>query len=377
MFALFKKSPSAAPADVTRDRAPPTLAAPEPAPEDSSAYPALLQRWMSLAGMQQRVIAALTREVTGTSDFVEAEADALSQRFQSLAVGSQQQMARADALTTLAVGVDVGNAIVSVDDIAAMLEQTLSEVVSKILHLSKDSMAMVYALDDLSSNVKRVEKCLAGINEINRVTSMLAMNARIEAERAGQAGMTFRVVADEVRVLSKSMQQLSTTMNGELQSIISSIAVGHETLKKVATVDMSGNIMVKERLDTLLPALVRRNGELRVLVAQSADVSSAISSDIDQMVTGIQFQDRTKQRLEHVVNTLGMLGDAINDTLTETASLAPELAAIAETDTDWVQNLLARCTMTDVQQRFNAHLNDDDAAIAAQASSGAGSIELF
>jgi len=348
---------------------------------ESPCHTALLQRWMSLAEMQQRVIQALSSEITRTSGFVETEADALSLRFQALAASAQQQTKRVDGLTNLAMGIDINGTTVTIDEVAGLLEHTLSDVVSKILLLSKDSMSMVFALDVLSDNVARVEKCLGGIDQINRVTNMLAMNARIEAGRAGNAGATFRVVADEVRQLSQSIQTLSVGMNTELKAIISGISQGHNTLKNVATVDMSENIMVKERLDILLPALVRRNGELKTIVADAVKESGRISSDVDGMVTGIQFQDRTKQRLEHVVDTLQVIGEAIAEIKLATAREVPELAGATTIDSDWVKALLSRYTMSEMRERFVTHLLGsepvDQPAADLDAPSESGSMELF
>jgi len=207
------------------------------------------------------------------------------------------------------------------------------------------------------------------------------MNARIEAGRAGNAGATFRVVADEVRQLSQSIQTLSVGMNTELKAIISGISQGHNTLKNVATVDMSENIMVKERLDILLPALVRRNGELKTIVADAVKESGRISSDVDGMVTGIQFQDRTKQRLEHVVDTLQVIGEAIAEIKLATAREVPELAGATTIDSDWVKALLSRYTMSEMRERFVTHLLGsepvDQPAADLDAPSESGSMELF
>ena len=141
--------------------------------------------------MQQRVIQALVAEVAQTSGFVETEADALSVSFQRLAVSAQQQTARVDSLTSLATGIEVEGKTVPIEEITALLEGTLGDVVEKILHLSKDSMSMVYALDELRTSVKRIEKCMEQLDRVNSTTNMLALNARIEAERAGASGSGF------------------------------------------------------------------------------------------------------------------------------------------------------------------------------------------
>lgn len=353
--------------------------------EDTAPPPhsALLQRWISLAEMQQRVIQALVSEITGTSSFVETEADALSGHFQRLAVSAQQQTDRVESLTNLATGIEIEGKIVPIAQIAGLLESTLSDVVEKILHLSKDSMSMVYALDELRANVQRVEKCMEKLNGVNSTTNMLALNARIEAERAGSAGLAFRIVADEVRELSKLTQGLAASMKSELKGLTDGIDHGHATLQRVANIDLSGDMLAKDRLKVLMEALVRRNSSLETIIADAVKEAGIISADVDGMVTGIQFQDRTRQRLEHVVDTLHVVDRALEEIKSSTTTSLPELVG-ATTDIEWVKKLLERFTMGEMRARFVAHLLDgerpDDLAVDMSgkiAPSSSGSAELF
>jgi methyl-accepting chemotaxis protein len=353
-------------------------------PEVPSEHAELLQRWISLAGMQQRVIEALVSEIASTSTFVETEAEALSGRFQRLASSAEQQTARVQSMIALANGIEVEGEQVSIESIAVLLEGTLTDVVTKILMLSKDSMAMVYALDGLNANVVQVDKCMVQLNRINKTTNMLALNARIEAERAGAAGMAFRVVAGEVQELSKSTESLSREMQVEIKSVTQGIADGQTTLKRVATVDMSENILAKERLELLLSALVNRGDNLSAIVADASREAAQISSDVDGMVTGIQFQDRTRQRLEHVIDTLHVIGQALEDIRGRTKAVVPELSSDAAADVEWVKSLLDKFTLSELRARFVAQLLDgqqpgetSSEAAAVDGPSENGSIELF
>ncbi len=343
----------------------------------------LLQRWMSLAAMQQRVIQALVAEIAQTSGFVETEADALSGRFQRLAVSAEQQTARVDSLTSLATGIDIEGKIIPIDEITGLLEGTLGDVVEKILYLSKDSMSMVYALDELKTNVERVEKCMAQLDGVNSTTNMLALNARIEAERAGTSGLAFRVVADEVRELSKVTQGLAASMRGELKGLTDGIVHGQATLQRVATIDLSDNILAKERLGVLMKGLNRRSASLGTIVADAVNEAAMISADVDGMVTGIQFQDRTRQRLEHVIDTLHVIDQALEEIKGSTAKTLPELAG-AVPDVEWVKKLLERFTMSEMRARFVAQLLDGERPAdlpandsGTNAPSSSGSMELF
>jgi methyl-accepting chemotaxis protein len=338
---------------------------------------------MALAEMQQRVLRTLAAEITRTSDFVENETDSLSHRFRRLAVSAQQQTARVDGLTELAMGIDVEGKTIRIDQVAELFEGTLSEVVAKILLLSKDSMSMVYAMDTLGASVQNVGKCNAGIDVINGTLNMLALNARIEGERAGHAGAAFRVVANEVYDLSKTTQTLATTMKTELQAMADGIITSHDTLKRVATIDLTDNILVKERLEVLLKALIQRNSTLQNVVADAVKESGAISADVEEMVTGIQFQDRTKQRLEHVVDTLQVIGHLLEEIKSSTTAEVPELASVSDSDTKWVKDLLSQYTMSDMRERFVAQILDGqpvewgDDTIAKGTPSSSGSMELF
>ena len=343
----------------------------------------LLQRWMSLAALQQRVIEALVVEIAQTSGFVETEAEALSGCFQRLSVSAEQQTERVSSLNNLASGIEVEGKIVPIAQIAGLLEGTIDDVVKKILLLSKDSLSMVSALDELKSNVQRVEKCMTQLDSVNNTTNMLALNARIEAERAGISGMAFRVVADEVRELSKVTQGLAASMKCELKGLTDGIAHGHSTLQRVASIDLSDNIQAKERLEVLMAALLRRSSSLETIVADAVKEAGLMSADVDGMVTGIQFQDRTRQRLEHVIDTLHVIDQAIEEIKCSTVGAVPDLADEAP-DVEWIKKLLERFTMSDMRARFVTQLLDGGgpADLAGGGSrnnalSTSGSIELF
>ncbi|WP_246739331.1 methyl-accepting chemotaxis protein [Bradyrhizobium aeschynomenes] len=366
--AAAAKLPSPEPSDV-------------PAPEGPQRQDELMRRWIAFADMQQRVIRTLVHEIQQTSAVVETEADNLSSRFQNLAICAGQQTERVESLSRLAIGIEVDGEAVAIDRIAVLLEETLSDVVEKILMLSKDAMSMVYALSELSANVDRVDSCMEELNKINRVTNMLALNARIEAERAGTAGAAFRVVAGEVRELSGATQRLSVDMATELKAVTEGIADGHATLQRVATIDLSQNLMAKDRLQVLMEALIRRSGNLTEVVADAMKEAEVISADVAGMVTGIQFQDRTRQRLEHVVDTLRVVDEALDELKTTTAETLDVPVAETPGDNEWVKTMLDRFTLGDMRSRFVAQILEGrqpaDHVDAVAAPSTTGTVELF
>ncbi|CAL75700.1 hypothetical protein with methyl accepting domain [Bradyrhizobium sp. ORS 278] len=294
---------------------------------------------------------------------------------------AEQQTQRVESLSKLAIGIEVDGEAVAIDRIAGLLEETLSDVVEKILLLSKDAMSMVYALSELNANVNRVDSCMEELNKINKVTNMLALNARIEAERAGAAGAAFRVVAGEVRELSGATQRLSVDMDAELKAVTEGIANGHATLQRVATIDMSQNLMAKDRLELLMNALIQRSGNLTEVVGEAMKEAEVISADVAGMITGIQFQDRTRQRLEHVVDTLRVVDEALDELKATTAESLDAPVVEDAGDNEWVKMMLDRFTLGEMRSRFVAQIlegkqpvDDGDSVVAPSTT---GTVELF
>lgn len=329
-------------------------------------------RWLSLATVQQRVIETLRAEIALASKYVEDHAIGLSERFQTLASSAMAQTKRADTLTAIANTVEIDGKAITLREIADLLDSALTDVVSTILDSVHHSMGTVYSLDDVENNLVVVEHCVGDIDKVTRQTNFLALNAAIEAERAGPAGAAFRVIAGEVRELSKSTKELAENIRTQIGSVVSGVRRGHAMMKDVATVDMSGNIAAKDRLNELINAMHQRDGRVAAIIDETARAASDISGNVVSIVTGMQFQDRTKQRLEHVMDALHVLGDGLVELQRETGALRPDAAADTTSQVAWLKGLLARCTLGEVRERFVASLLEGHAPAPPEAETAPG-----
>jgi len=102
------------------------------------------------------------------------------------------------------------------------------------------------------------------------------------------------------------------------------------------------------------------------------------------MVTGIQFQDRTRQRLEHVVDTLHVVDQALEELKEMTGAHLPATSGGSQMDVEWVKKLLDRFTLGELRARFVAQIIEGvsvsgpkEELEASSAPSSSGSIELF
>ncbi len=341
-----------------------------------------LDRWIGLSEIQRRTLSALCGEITIASDLVEESTEDLSGRFTNLAGNAQRQTESIFEIIQLAQQVEVDGESIRLTEFPQILESTLMDVVNKILFMSKQAVSMVYALDDVINHVIEVEACIDQIETINYQTNLLAMNAKIEAARAGDAGKGFGVVSEEVRELSRTIDRLSTDMREQVLAVTQGVRSGHAELKKVAAIDMSDQIVAKERLEKMMKGLVEQNNLFTSTLSDSAQVAEAITKDVSGLVTGTQFQDRTKQRLENVIGTISVLSDATDDLKAETRETVSDVNQDAVVDEEWLLSVVNRCTLGEMRERFvRRMLFDEEDAIPDEEDTGAaasgGDVELF
>ena len=119
---------------------------------------------------------------------------------------------------------DTKNNIQNSNDKLTIARSGILDMINKISHASEVEVELSNRLNTLSSDAEQVKSVLSVIADIAEQTNLLALNAAIEAARAGEHGRGFAVVADEVRQLAertqKSLSEINSTINLIVQSII-------------------------------------------------------------------------------------------------------------------------------------------------------------
>lgn len=345
----------------------------------------LLSRWIGFSELQRQTIAALHSELDRVSGLVEDSTLELSRRFRELAEGARFQAHRVEQIVGMARYVEIGQERVPMDEVVHGMQHMITEMISNIVQVSAKAMSMVYVLDDVQVDVADLEKSIADIDAINRQTNFLALNATIEASRAGEAGRTFAVVANEVRQLSRTTAALANRMRTRVLAVVNGVRHGHEILRGIADTDMSPQMLAKERVDRTMESLVTQTEHFQEVLESAATSSEEMSCTIGSMVTGMQFQDLTKQRLEHVADCLNFMSSGLDDLMAHTRSVLP-LGAEMAMPQEWMDQLLGRFKLSDMRQRFVRRLLLEGTALDEEgmlelsqepASGAGGDVELF
>jgi len=147
---------------------------------------------------------------------------------------------------------------------ASKVGQEINHVVNHVNELAREVQSISDIINGLKAESENIAVVLSVIGDIAEQTNLLALNAAIEAARAGEQGRGFAVVADEVRTLARKTQ----TSTIEIQEIISGLQKGTE---KAAAVMKQGIIRVSET--------VRVVDDIGVSVADIASVISEVNKN--------------------------------------------------------------------------------------------------
>ncbi len=179
-------------------------------------------------------------------------------------------------------------------------DSVLKFFIDHILQISKQSIEMVNVISDVGGHMSEIETLLSDVQGIADQTNLLALNAAIEAARAGEAGRGFAVVADEVRSLSKNSDKFSEEIRGVVNASKKNISQAQAMIEQMASKDMNVAITSKSNINNMMEEIAGMN---KVIAANVADVSALtgeIEISVGNAVRGLQFEDMSRQLVEYL-----------------------------------------------------------------------------
>ena len=183
-------------------------------------------------------------------------------------------------------------------DMSRFISEThelLQEFIELTVTTSHNSMRMVHAIDDVSKHMGKAFDLLEDVSGIANQTNLLALNAAIEAARAGEAGRGFAVVADEVRKLSQNSNRFSEQIGAVVQRAQQDIDGAKALMSGMASRDMNSTIEAKTRVDTMLDAIEQYNRRMDEKLGVLTGINSEIGQAVGTAVRSLQFEDVVTQ----------------------------------------------------------------------------------
>ncbi len=268
--------------------------------------------------------------INGSIEQLAGNANDLHAIASTIQQGTDQQYQRTDQVATAitqmsSASTEVANHAQEAASVASTVEQdaqggvsSMRQAIATINATSEQIASTADVVRHLEEDTKSVSTVLDVIKGIAEQTNLLALNAAIEAARAGEQGRGFAVVADEVRTLAQRTQESTAEINTIIENVqngsrnaVSAIEAGQtRTEESVAKVNQAGEII--ENISLSIKQILGTNEQ----IAQAAQEQSHVAGDISKNVNDITSiaQDNSQhanstlelsEKLKHMSTTLG------------------------------------------------------------------------
>ncbi len=246
----------------------------------------------------------LSDEVTGVRDevhrvrnIVQDAIASLTDSFHSLNEHARQEEAMMHSIIEESAGQSSHGTGDQDKSFLVEASELMQYFIDSLVDVSKQSIQTVHSIDDMVVHMDSVFRLLGDVKNIADQTNLLALNAAIEAARAGEAGRGFAVVADEVRQLSIRSNSLNTEIIGGVTAAKQAIAAVRETVGEMASRDMNVAMSGKDSVDQAFEKAARHNQFLSEEIGRLSDISENINKDVGNAVRCLQFEDMVTQSM--------------------------------------------------------------------------------
>ena len=315
-----------------------------------------------LSGAVSSEVEAIREEIQRVHSLLRDAINPLSESFHGIVAKSQRQE---DAVIELVERVAVKASGGNVKGFIKEASDLMSYFVEIMVDTAKQSVETVYKIDDMVDHMDGIFRLLENVRSIADQTNLLALNAAIEAARAGEAGRGFAVVADEVRQLSLRSNAMNEEIRGQVNAAKDAIARVRQTVSEMAGRDMNMTIEAKDRVESALDEIATVNEYTASKVGELSSLSTSINADVNDAVRMLQFEDIVTQTLDaaerHAVQLQGV-GELIAG-LSDIAGHENPARQVAE--------------MRTLIEEFRARSTTGKARSVSQESMAAGEVELF
>ena len=276
---------------------------------------------------QRDTVAHIAQDANAIADRLSTATEQLSAQVDQASRGADQQTQRVSETATameqmnvsvLEVARNAGDASDTTTNAKSKAEHgadVVNKVVQGINQLHTQALALKSGMASLGDQAQSIGQIMTVISDIADQTNLLALNAAIEAARAGEAGRGFAVVADEVRKLAEKTMQATREVGSAIQGIQNGTSQNIDQVNDtVSTIEQTTELAA-----TSGAAL----SEIVVLVDQAADQAHSIAAAAEE-------QSATSDEINRAIDQINTISSETSSAMSQSAAAVIELAKQAQ-----------------------------------------------
>ena len=247
-----------------------------------------LRGLISGIGDSAQQIASAAEQLSAVTEQTRDGVDGQKQETEQVATAMNEMLATSQEVARHAEQASLAAA--EADRQAGQGDQVVAEAITHIEHLAQEMARSSQAMQGLQQESRKIGSVLEVIKSVSEQTNLLALNAAIEAARAGEAGRGFAVVADEVRSLAQRTQQSAE----EIEELISGLHRGTQQVADIMDNSRSltdNSVQLTRRAGEALAGITRTVSviqEMNPQIAAAAEEQSSVAEEINRSVLKVK-----------------------------------------------------------------------------------------
>ena len=214
---------------------------------------------------------------------------------------------------------DANRLITSTGALSGESAATVKEVANEVGKSAREVGALSDLLDRLNQRAQDISGIIRVIKEIADQTNLLALNAAIEAARAGEQGRGFAVVADEVRKLAERTSSATIEITGMIEGIRGETGIAVSNMQTTITAVQSGVSLSENAAEKIghirenMNEVMAKIGEIAHATSEQQNATTAMAQSAENITNQMQQSDANLQSATRTVHDLNQLADFLKE----------------------------------------------------------------